>query len=34
VVHPPRGTGVVATLGISILEVDQEKPIREGGVSS
>jgi len=32
VTHPPRGGGIVATIGISLLDVDPEKPIGEEGV--
>ncbi|MBN2492367.1 MAG: hypothetical protein JXQ29_16085 [Planctomycetes bacterium] len=32
VTHPPRGEGVVATLGISIVEVDPDRPVGEEGV--
>jgi hypothetical protein len=32
VTHPPRGGGIIATLGVSILEIDLEKPIGEEGV--
>jgi len=30
--HPPRGTGIIATMGISIMKVDLDKPISEEGV--
>lgn len=32
VAHPPRGSGIISTLGLSILKVDNEKPIGEEGV--
>jgi hypothetical protein len=32
VTHPPRGGGIIATIGLSILEVDRDQPLVEEGV--